>query len=65
VLTSGVKWSVGLSNRASIIIRIYVYDMRFAVYMALLLITVCHILLVLFCMIVYMVPSFVCFCLIL
>ena len=39
--------------------------MKFAAYMAVLFITVFHILLVLFCITVYMVVCFVCFCLIL
>jgi len=39
VSTSVVKWSDGVSNRVSIIIRKYVDYMRFAVYMVALLIT--------------------------
>jgi len=59
-----VKWSAVLSERVSITIRRYVDDMRFAAYIALLLITICYILLVLFCITVNMVVCFVCFCLI-
>jgi hypothetical protein len=64
VLTSVMKWSEGLSNRVSIIIRIYVQHMRFAAYMAVLLITLFRTLLLLFC-IVYTVVCFLCLCLIL
>jgi hypothetical protein len=55
VSTCVVKCSAGLSERVSITIRRYVDDVRFAAYMTLLLITICHILLVLFCIIVNMV----------
>jgi hypothetical protein len=42
-----------------------IYPMKLAAYMAVSFITFFHILLVLFCIIVYMVVCFVCFCLIL
>jgi len=57
VSTSILKWSEGLSNRVSVITRIYMDSMRFAVFMAVSLITFFRILLVLFCVIVYSVSQ--------
>ena len=62
-----VKWGEGLGNRVAFIIRRYMDHMRFASSVAVSLITIFFFafLSVLFCIIVYMVVCFACFCLVL
>ena len=57
VSTSVVKWSEGLRNRVSVIIRRYTNRMKFYCFFRILFLP--------FCIIVYMVVYFVCCCLIL
>ena len=65
VPTTVVKWSKGLSNRVSVIIRRYIDHMRLQLIWLFRLSHFFHILFVLLFIILFMVVCFVCFCLIL